>query len=456
MQIPESVFREYDIRGVVGSELTPEFARRLGRAVAAAAAERIGRLARLVVGRDNRPSGAALHAALSEGIVAVGGTAVDIGELPTPALYLAIHELGADGGVQVTGSHNPPEYNGFKITIAGRSMHGDDIARLRQRMAADDFAPMPGKMEHDASVLTRYREAIVERHRLARPVRVVVDCGNGVTSLVAIETLREIGATVIPLYAESDGTFPNHHPDPSEPENMIAVRDAVLANEAELGIAFDGDGDRVGAVNAAGQIVYGDRLLAAFARDAVARFGTGIKVVYDVKCSDALADSLHEAGAVPVMWRTGHSLIKEKMRSTGAPLAGEMSGHFFFGGDWPGFDDALFAAARLIEIVSHGRGGLDAVLPSFPSLHSTPEIRVPCADDRKFELVRKASAHFATLYPVATIDGVRISWPDGWGLCRASNTQPALVLRFEASTARGLKRNQDEVMTWLAAQGVGR
>ncbi len=454
MNVPQSIFRQYDIRGVVGSELTPAFAEQLGRAIGTAARARLGRPATLAIGRDNRPSGEALASALRHGVVATGCSAIDVGMLPTPALYFAVSALGTDGGVQVTGSHNPPEYNGFKITLDGEAIHGEAILALWGTIVTERFEEGAGHHGSDASILSRYRQAIVERHHLARPVKVVVDCGNGVAALVAIGTLQACGAEVIPLFAESDGTFPNHHPDPTVLENLVDLQQAVRAHGAELGIAFDGDGDRIGAVDEAARPIWGDQLLVLFGRDAVRRFGAGIPVIFDVKCSEILPQALTAAGARPIMWKTGHSLIKAKMKSEHSPLAGEMSGHIFFGGDWFGFDDALFAAARLLEIVAAGPGGLAPLLADLPQTFATAEIRVDCLDSVKFGLVAAAAAHFSARYPISTIDGVRIAYPDGWGLIRASNTQAILVLRFEGTSAAARDAYQDEVMTWLAGHGV--
>jgi phosphomannomutase/phosphoglucomutase len=362
--------------------------------------------------------------------------------------------LDTDGGVQVTGSHNPPEFNGFKMVLGGEAFHGDEILGLWEIIVTERWRTAAGRESSDASVLGRYREGIVARHRLTRPVRVVVDCGNGAGSLVAVGTLEALGAEVTPLFCESDGTFPNHHPDPTVPENLRDLQAAVRRTDAELGIAFDGDADRIGAVDELGRIVYGDQLLVILGRDAVARFGPGTPVIFDVKCSEVLPTALAAAGARPIMWKTGHSLIKAKMKEEQAPLAGEMSGHMFFGGDYLGFDDALFAAARLLEIVGRGRFGLAGLLSDLPATTATPEIRVDVPEDRKFELVQRAVRHFSSRYPVNTIDGVRITFPDGWGLLRASNTQPILVLRFEASNQRSLDAARGEVVEWLAGQGV--
>ncbi len=455
MNVPRSVFRQYDVRGVVGTELTPAFAHALGQAFATLGWERLGRAPTLAVGRDNRPSGEALAAAVRQGIVATGGTAIDVGQLPTPALYFAVHALGTDGGLQVTGSHNPPEFNGFKMVLAGDSLHGEDILRLHEVMSLETWRAGSGAESADGSILGRYRQAIVEHHRLARRVRVVVDCGNGVGSLIAVSTLEALGAEVIPLFCDSDGRFPNHHPDPTVLENLRDLQAAVRRTGAELGIAFDGDADRIGAVDETGGVVFGDLLLVLFGRDAVRRFGPGAPVIFDVKCSEVLPQALAAAGARPEMWKTGHSLIKARMKELHAPLAGEMSGHMFFGGDWYGFDDALFAAARLLEIVAAGRGGLAPLLADLPVTHATPEIRVDCPEETKFDLVARAARHFAARYPVNTIDGVRMTFPRGWGLVRASNTQPILVLRFEATDQAALEAYRSEVEGWLATAGQG-
>ncbi|HWA57425.1 MAG TPA: phosphomannomutase/phosphoglucomutase [Gemmatimonadales bacterium] len=452
MNVPRSIFRQYDVRGLVGSELTPELARALGRAFATLGWERLGRAPVLAVGRDNRPSGDALAEAARIGIAETGATAVDVGQVPTPALYFAVQALAADGGMQVTGSHNPPEFNGFKMVLAGEAIYGDDVQRLYEIVSLETSRAGQGRISADGSILPRYREAIVARHHLARPVKVVVDCGNGVASLIAISTLEALGAEVIPLFAESDGTFPNHHPDPTVLENLRDLQAAVRLHSAELGIAFDGDADRIGAVDERGTVVFGDQLLVLYGRDAVRRFGPGVGVIFDVKCSEILPQALSAAGAKPEMWKTGHSLIKARMKETGALLAGEMSGHMFFGGDWFGFDDALFAAARLLEIVAAQPGGLARTLADLPRTFATPELRLECEESKKFDLVEKASRHFAERYPVNTIDGVRMTFPRGWGLVRASNTQPILVLRFEATDESALAAYRAEVMGWLERQ----
>ncbi len=452
MNVPKSIFRQYDVRGLVGRELTPEFARALGRAFGSVAADRLGRAPTVAVGRDNRPSGPALAEGIRRGIAEAGGTAIDVGTLPTPALYFGVAALGTDAGVQVTGSHNPPEFNGFKMVLAGEAFHGEEILELWEIIMAERWCSGRGKQTSDGSVLQGYREAIISRHKLERPVRVVVDCGNGAGSLIAVSTLQGLGAEITPLFCESDGTFPNHHPDPTVPENLRDLQVEVRRSGAELGIAFDGDADRIGAVDETGEIIYGDQLLVLFGRDAVRRFGPGTPVIFDVKCSEVLPSALTAAGAQPVMWKTGHSLIKAKMKELKAPLAGEMSGHMFFGGDYLGFDDALFAAARLLEIVSRNPFGLAPLLADLPQTFATPEIRVDCPEEEKFDLVERAAVHFATQYPVNTIDGVRITFPNGWGLLRASNTQAVLVMRFEATDPASRDEYRAEVEGWLGRQ----
>lgn len=455
MQVPHSIFRQYDIRGIVGQELTPALAQALGRAYATLGWEKLGRAPTLAVGRDNRPSGEALAAAVRAGIQLAGGTAIDVGPMPTPALYFAVPTLGLDGGLQVTGSHNPPEFNGFKMVLAGDTLHGEAIQALYECITLEQWRSGEGRESADLTVLRRYQEAILSHHQLSRPVKVVVDAGNGVGSLVAESLLAGLGAEVIPLFCESDGTFPNHHPDPTVLENLVDLQAEVRRTGAELGIAFDGDADRIGAVDENGTVIFGDQLLVLFGRDAVRRFGAGTPVIFDVKCSEILPQALLAAGARPEMWKTGHSLIKARMKELHAPLAGEMSGHMFFGGDWLGFDDAPFAAARLLEIVSRGRGGLATLLADLPRTFATPEIRFDCAEERKFGIVEAATAYFRARYPVNTIDGVRMTFPKGWGLIRASNTQPVLVLRFEATDQAALTAYQAEVMDWLRGQGQG-
>ncbi|HWO90287.1 MAG TPA: phosphomannomutase/phosphoglucomutase [Gemmatimonadales bacterium] len=455
MTVSPVIFRQYDVRGTVGVDLTPEVALALGRAIAAEALERLGRAPTLVVGRDNRPSGESLGKALIAGLRAGGVNVRAVGQVPTPALYFAIHHLAADGGVQVTGSHNPPEFNGFKMVLAGAPLAGDDIQALRSRIESARFSEGQGSLEAQA-VLDAYVAEITGRLGvLPRPVRVVVDCGNGVPSLVAPRLLRALGAEVTELFCESDGSFPNHHPDPTVLENLRDLIAAVGAGGADLGVAFDGDGDRIGAVDERGDVLPGDLLLVLYGRDLVRRLGPGREVIFDVKCSDLLPHALEQAGAKPVMWMTGHSHIKKRMKQTGAPLAGEMSGHMFFGApDYLGFDDALYAAARLLHIVAASGSPLSSHLADLPRLVATPEIRVDCSEGAKWSAVEAAAAYFRSRYETVTIDGVRWRAHGGWGLIRASNTQPILVLRFEAPTLEQLERIRAEAFEVLTAQGV--
>jgi len=454
VRVPNLIFRQYDIRGLVGEELTPVVAHAVGRGISTLARAAAGRAPRVAVGRDNRPSGDLLSSAVRDGIMAAGGTAVDVGMLPTPALYFAVHELAVDGGLQVTGSHNPPEFNGFKLLVGNETLHGEAIQDLRRSIEDDRLDRGAGTVEVDRTVLRRYAEGIVRRNApLARRVKVVVDCGNGVASLIAESLFRDLGADVVPLFCDSDGTFPNHHPDPTVPENLEQLQQRVRTEGAELGIAFDGDGDRLGAVDELGTMVFGDQLLALFGRDLVHRSGPGHAVIFDVKCSDVLRDELERVGLRPVIWKTGHSLIKAKMKELGAPLAGEMSGHMFFAGDYLGFDDALFAGARLLAFIAREGGPLSRCLRDLPRTFATPELRVSCPEDRKFAVVDEAARHFAGRYRTLTLDGVRISFPHGWGLLRASNTQPVLVMRFEATSPEALAQYRGEIEGWLGARG---
>ncbi|HTT67075.1 MAG TPA: phosphomannomutase/phosphoglucomutase [Gemmatimonadales bacterium] len=456
MRIDPVIFRQYDIRGTVGADLTPDVARAVGAAAGSEARERLGRPATVAVGRDNRPSGAELLAALTGGLVATGTKVLDVGPVPTPALYFAIHHLQADGGVQVTGSHNPPEMNGFKLVLGGLPFAGDDIQTLRERIERDRFATGKGtRAAHD--VLEAYRREIVTRiGALARPLHVVVDCGNGVPGLTYPDALEALGARVDRLYCESDGRFPHHHPDPTVLANLRDLQARVAAAHADAGIAFDGDGDRIGAVDEGGTVLFGDQILALLGIDLVQRLGKGREVIFDVKCSDALVEALESAGAKPTMWMTGHSFIKKKMKESGAVLAGEMSGHMFFGlPDYLGFDDALYAAARLLKILAGQPRPLSALRAALPQYVSTPEIRVECAEERKPAIVAAAARYFGQRYPTVTIDGVRWRTGEGWGLIRASNTQPLLVLRFEARTEPSLAAIRREADQVLRAEGVG-
>ena len=455
MDVPAVIFRQYDIRGVVGKELTPEVGHAIGRALTTYGRRSLGGDPRIAVGFDNRPSGEILSRSVRDGIAAAGGVAVDIGTIPTPALYLAEEELNVDGGIQITGSHNPPEFNGFKMNFGGKTLFGDSIQEIYGIIKNDLMDAGVGSIEADDSVLSRYVDAVTKRNGpINRPIKVVVDCGNGVASLVAEKILTRIGAEVVPLFCESDGTFPNHHPDPTVVENLKDLQETVRRTKADLGIAFDGDGDRIGVVDENGRVIFGDQLLVLFGRDLVNRGFSGSPVVFDVKCSHILAQKLTEAGLEPVMYKTGHSLIKARMSELGAPLAGEMSGHMFFGGDYYGFDDAIFAAARLLAYFASQEGSFSDMLADLPKTFATPEIRIACPDEEKVSVVKEAAEHFSKKYDATTIDGIRINFPEGWGLIRSSNTQPVLVTRFEATSEELLAEYRNEIEDWMRARGI--
>jgi phosphomannomutase len=451
MQVHASVFKAYDIRGVVGRTIDEDFAEHLGRAFgseAVACGERA-----VAVGRDGRISGPGLAAALIRGLASTGLDVVDLGAVTTPMLYYVAATRGRHGcssGVQVTGSHNPKDYNGFKMVLAGRAIYGEDIQRLRRRMEAGDYASGPGRVGA-MDIAAEYSARIAGDCRLARPMSVVVDSGNGIAGASAPTVLRALGCTVHELYSEVDGDFPNHHPDPSRPENLADLIALVAGSDAEIGLALDGDGDRLGVVAKDGAIVYPDRQLMLFARDVLARH-PGDPILFDVKCSQRLAPLIRAAGGEPVMWKTGHSLIKARMKELGAPLAGEMSGHIFFGERWYGFDDATYTAARLLEILSRSSDP-SAVLNALPSGFSTPELNVACEEGEPAVVVARlqAEARFPGASEVVTIDGVRVEYDDGFGLIRASNTTPVLVLRFEGTTAKALRRIEADCMAALRA-----
>jgi phosphomannomutase / phosphoglucomutase len=453
VDLSRDIFREYDIRGVAGKDLTPDVARVIGRAFAAFLAER-NVTGTLAVGRDNRPSGEGLHAALLEGLLMSGIGVVDIGVVPTPVAYWAQHNLDVAGSIQITGSHNPKEYNGFKLGLGKNSIYGDDIQHVYELAIAGKFPEGKGSTRSE-DVILRYMDDVVARTGvLSRPLKVVFDCGNGVGALVAPKLFPRLGLKPRCLFCDSDGTFPNHHPDPTVEANLADLIRAVKEDAADIGIAFDGDADRIGIVDHTGEIVWGDHLLILYARDVLQRTGKGQSIIFDVKCSQALPEEIEKAGGKPVMWKTGHSLIEEKMHETGAPLAGEMSGHMFFAEGYYGFDDALYGAARLLRIIADSGRSVHDMLADVPRFVATPEIRVDCPDNLKFGIVDKAKEHFKAEHKVIDVDGVRVLFPDGWGLIRASNTQPVIVMRFEARTEAQLAAIRDEMEGWLRAQGV--
>ena len=453
MSAPEHIFRQYDIRGLVENELTPEVSEGIGRAYATLAARRLGRPLRIAVGQDNRPSSPALAQALIRGLNSSGADVVDIGTVPTPTLYWAETTLPTDGGIQVTGSHNPPEWNGIKMTLQGMSVYGDQIGAMKQAILERDFCEGTGAASY-VNVLDRYVADLAGRFQGSRPVKVVLDCGNGVGSLVGVELLETLGAEVVPLYCESDGTFPNHHPDPTVDENLADLIDAVGREGAELGIGFDGDADRIGAVDEHGQIVRGDLLLLLFGLDVLRTKGPGQRLVFDVKCSQVVSDEFAKAGGDAIMWKTGHSLIKEKMRETGAALGGELSGHICMADNYLGFDDAPYAACRLVDLNARSGRTLSELVADFPVYVSTPELRIDATEETKFAIVEAAQDHFRQIRDVIDIDGVRVQFEGGWGLLRASNTQPIIVARYEAETEEQLTAIRGEMESWLRTKGV--
>ncbi|HYS69988.1 MAG TPA: phosphomannomutase/phosphoglucomutase [Gemmatimonadaceae bacterium] len=453
MDISREIFREYDIRGVAGKDLTEEVATAVAGAYAAFLGEKRLR-GSIAVGRDNRPSGGPLHKALVGGLLASGVDVVDIGVVPTPLAYWSQHNLDVIGGIQITGSHNPPEYNGFKLGLETRSIYGADIQHIYDLAVAGGFPRGKGRVENE-DIIDRYVDDVVGRvGELSRKLKVVLDCGNGAGSLVVPRLFSKLGIEPQCLFCESDGTFPNHHPDPTVPKNLEDLIAAVKKSRAEIGIAFDGDADRIGVIDNTGDIIWGDYLLIVYARDALARTGKGQSIVFDVKASQALPEAVEKAGGVPVMWKTGHSVIEEKMHSTSAPVGGEMSGHMFFSEGFYGFDDALYGGARLLQIVADSGKSIRELLADVPRFVSTPEIRVDCPDAKKFGIVAEATRYFSARYKVITVDGVRVLFGDGWGLIRASNTQPVIVMRFEARTKERLDAIQTEMQGWLRSKGV--
>jgi len=446
------IFKAYDIRGIVGKTLTEDGVRQIGRALATEALAAGSRA--ITVGRDGRLSGPALAQALMQGIRAGGIDVIDIGMVATPIAYFAAHHLGSGSAVAVTGSHNPPDYNGLKMVIAGTTLSGDAIQGLRSRIDRGDFAHGEGAYSA-ADVREDYLKRIAADVHLARPMRIAIDCGNGVAGGTAPELYRRLGCEVVELYCEVDGNFPNHHPDPSRPENLQELIAAVREHRAELGFAFDGDGDRLGVVTRSGRIIYPDRQLMLLARDVLSRC-PGAEIIFDVKCTRHLAPWIRRYGGRPGMWRTGHSLIKARMAERGAPLAGEMSGHIFFGERWYGFDDAQYAGARMLEILSRDADP-SATLESLPDAVNTPELHWQLSEGEPHRLIDSLhrSAEFPGADEIIRIDGLRVEYADGFGLARASNTTPVIVLRFEADSAEGLDRIQGEFRRVLHAAKPG-
>jgi phosphomannomutase/phosphoglucomutase len=441
MSVPAEIFRAYDIRGIVGRTLTPDVVRAIGRALGTLGREQAAPA--FAVGRDGRLSGPELAAALADGINAAGADVIDIGMVPTPVAYFAAQHLGCGSCVMVTGSHNPPEYNGLKMVVAGNTLSGDAIQELRRRIESGKLDGGAGKRSR-ADVIDAYVERIAGDVKPARKFKLAVDCGNGVAGMLAPRLFRRLGCEVTELFCEVDGSFPNHHPDPSHPENLEVLIETLARGDCELGFAFDGDGDRLGLVAKDGEIIFPDRQLMLYARDVLAR-NPGAQIIYDVKCTRLLGPWIERHGGKPVIWKTGHSLIKAKLKETGAPLAGEMSGHTFFKERWYGFDDALYTGARLLEILAREKDA-NAALKSLPDAPSTPELHWKLEEGEPHALVARlqATKPFPGAERILTIDGVRVEYADGFGLARASNTTPVIVLRFEADSAAALARVQEE------------
>ncbi len=437
LQLAPEIFRAYDIRGITSKNLTEDVVYWIGRAFAAEAAAL--EQPRVAVGRDGRHSSVALKEALVRGLTEGGADVLDIGEVPTPLLYFATHAMDTATGIMITGSHNPPEYNGLKMVLAGETLAEERIQALKTRIEENQLTRGEGDIE-ELDLTDHYIDRVVEDVVVAQPCKVVVDCGNGVAGLIAPRLLEELGCEVVPLYCDVDGDFPNHHPDPADPKNLQDLIDVVKDEEAALGFAFDGDGDRLGLVTASGEIIWPDRMLMLFAQDIVGR-NPGADIIYDVKCSRHLNNLISEYGGRPIMWKTGHSHMKAKLKETGALLAGEFSGHICFGERWYGFDDALYAAARLLEIIGAEDKTVDELFKQFPVTVSTPEIKIETTEKAKFEIVEKLAKEGEWGNGTVTnIDGVRVDYSDGWGLLRASNTSPMLSLRFEADGHAALDR----------------
>jgi len=430
----QGIFRAYDIRGEVDKDLTPEVVHQLGLGIGTYLKERGKKF--LSVGRDNRLSSESFSKALIKGLIETGAEVIDLGVVTTPLFYFSLHYLNLDGGVMVTGSHNPPSFNGFKICEGKKAIYGEKIQEVRKIIEKGEFASGTGSLS-SRSLIDDYIEAIKERIKIERKLRVVIDAGNGTAGLIAPRLIRELGCEVKELYCELDGRFPHHHPDPTVPEYLTDLIKTVKEGGYDLGLGFDGDADRLGVIDEKGEIVWGDKLLIIFSRDVLKR-NPGAPIIFEVKCSKTLIEDIEKHGGRPVMWKTGHSLIKKKMAEINAPLAGEMSGHLFFADNYYGFDDAIFAACRLLEILSREEKTISEHLADVPKTYFTPEIRLPCPDEIKFSVVEKAKKYFDEHYQTIDVDGVRVVFPDGWGLIRPSNTQPVIVLRFEADTEKRL------------------
>ncbi|MGB0466805.1 MAG: phosphomannomutase/phosphoglucomutase [Pontibacterium sp.] len=444
--LDQTIFRAYDIRGIVGSALTDDTVYHLGRAFAAQAKSQ--NVTRVHVAADGRLSSPHLKNLLNQGLMDGGCDVIDNGYVSTPLLYFAANHDEECTGVMITGSHNPSDYNGFKMMMAGHTLSGEDIQALKSRIIDQNYTEGEGSLT-DIDIRPQYLERVTSDIKLKRKLKVVVDCGNGIPGDVAPGLIEQVGCEVIPMFCEVDGNFPNHHPDPGKPANLVDAIAKVKETGADLGLAFDGDGDRVGVITASGKIIYPDRVMMLFAEDILSR-NPGAEIIYDVKCSRLLANVIRNAGGQASMWKTGHSLIKGRMKETGALLAGEMSGHIFFKERWFGFDDGLYSAVRLLEILSAREETADALFAAYPEDISTPEINIDVTDEGKFDIIEALKAFEFEGGDINLIDGVRVDYPDGWGLVRASNTTPVLVLRFEAESQAALERIHHEFQQRLS------
>ena len=444
-----SIFREYDIRGVVATDLVPEVVENIGKAFGSRVISSGG--SRIAIGRDVRLSGEKLLESLSKGVLSTGCDIIDIGRVPTPLLYFSQFHLDVHGGIMITGSHNPPEFNGFKLLFNKKSVHGEEIQKLADEIEKGDFKSGKGSRKNE-DVVTPYKKMVKEKISLSRKIKVVIDSANGCGGILAPVLFKEMGCEVIELFSEPDGRFPNHHPDPTVEKNMEDLKKAVISHKAELGIGYDGDADRIGVVDELGNQLHGDHILMVYAKDLLSRV-KGAKVIFDVKCSRNLPLYVKKHGGVPIMSATGHSIIKQRMHDEKAELAGEMSAHIFFGENYFGYDDAIFATAKFLKIVDTAMKPVSKFLEEVPMTFSTPEIRVDCPDNEKFGLVRELVAFYKSKYRVIDIDGVRMEFDDGWALIRASNTQPVLVLRFEAESKESLAKYKKEVYEKLLTYG---
>jgi len=448
-QLDASIFKAYDVRGIVDKTLTEDAVYWIGRALGAEAEARGEQ--HIYVARDGRLSGPKLIAALTRGLTEAGRDVTDLGMAPTPVLYYAAYELGSGSGIMITGSHNPPEYNGLKMVLGGTTLSGPDIQQLRKRIESGTLSEGSGSVDK-ADVVTQYIERITHDVKLAKPMKVIVDCGNGVAGGVAPPLLRALGCEVSELFCDVDGNFPNHHPDPSKPENLADLKRALAEQQADIGLAFDGDGDRLGVLTPTGNVIWADRQMMLYAQDVLSR-NPGAEIIYDIKCTTNLHKIIEQAGGKATMWKTGHSFIKAKLKESGAQLAGEMSGHIFFKERWYGFDDATYTASRLLEILSKDGRPADEIFNALPDSVNTPELNMNTAEGENHPLVEKlvAAADFPNA-KITTIDGLRVDFDDGFGLVRASNTTPCLVFRFEATNEEALTRIQEDFRTLVTTQ----